>query len=84
MFPLKLIGELIAVRINGPESPVLLPDWKRSLTGSVLAKGHQAKSIAIGDLVSFGAAVGMDSVYDGVDVRILKQDDIDFIYSDEA
>lgn len=84
MFPLKLIGELIAVRIEEITGTIRLPDWKRSLSGIVIARGSQAKEVQEGDRVFFGAAVGMDSVYNGTDVRILKQDDVDFIHSDEA
>lgn len=80
-FPINLIGELVAVRVNpAPTEAVLLPDWKRSLSGVILAVGPCA-DLSPGYLVSFGAAVGMDSVLNGQDIRILKATDVDFLYN---
>lgn len=83
-FSIQLIGELIAVKPDKAEAQILLPDWKRSLTGRVLSVGSSISDIKEGDRVSFGAAVGMDSVYAGREVRILKERDIDFVYDHEA
>jgi hypothetical protein len=79
-FPINLIGELVAVRPNPPENTVRLPDWKRALNGTVLAVGPEVRSIESGDTVYFGAAVGMDSVLSGQTIRLLKEQDLDFIY----
>jgi hypothetical protein len=79
-FPINLIGELLAVKVERPKEAVLLPDWKRSLSGLVVAKSPACRSIELGDLVYFGAAVGMDSVLSGQDIRILKERDLDFVY----
>lgn len=78
-FPINLLGELVAVRLDLPKGVVVLPDWKRSLSGVVLAAGPDAY-ISPGALVSFGAAVGMDSVFNGQPIRVLKEQDLDFVY----
>ncbi len=83
-FPIKLIGDLIAVRPNSPESGVLLPDWKRALNGKVLAVGPEVREAKCGDTVSFGAAVGMDSVFNSTTIRILKEQDLDFVYEETS
>jgi hypothetical protein len=84
-FPINLVGELLAVKINHPSTEaVLLPDWKRSLSGVVIATGSDVKGVNDGDLVYFGAAVGMDSVLSGQDIRILKERDLDFVYENET
>jgi co-chaperonin GroES (HSP10) len=79
-FPINLIGELLVVKPDPITGPIKLPDWKRSLSGIVVSTGPKVNSIKSGDRVSFGAAVGMDSVYSGQEVRILKEQDIDFVY----
>lgn len=80
LFPIDLVGELIAIRPDVPYHAVLLPDWKRSLSGTVLARGPNVTSVAEGDRVSFGAASGMDAVLSGQEIRILKERDLDFVY----
>lgn len=79
-FPINLIGELIAVATEDPSGTIRLPDWKRSLQGTVIARGSDVRDVSEGQTVSFGAAVGMDSVFAGQAVRILKESDLDFIY----
>lgn len=84
-FPINLIGELVAIRLDNAglsESRVLLPDWRRCLSGKVLATGSEVREVFIDDRVSFGAAVGMDSLLSGQEIRIMKEKDIDFIYED--
>jgi hypothetical protein len=81
-FPINLIGELVAVRPDPAEAEILLPDWKRSLHGIVLARGPEVREVSKGTKVSFGAAVGMDSTFNGQPVRILKEQDLDFIYGE--
>jgi co-chaperonin GroES (HSP10) len=79
-FPINLIGELLVVKPEPIQGPIRLPDWKRSLSGIVLAVGPQVRGLSVGAKVFFGAAVGMDSVYAGQEIRILKEQDIDFVY----
>lgn len=85
IFPISLIGELLAVKPDPAHiERIQLPDWKRSLSGKVLATGPDATSAVIGDTVYFGAAVGMDSVLSGENIRILKDSDLDFVYTGEV
>lgn len=79
-FPLNLIGELIAVTFEPVHGAIRLPDWKRSLKGTVIARGSDVQHVSEGSIVSFGAAVGMDSSYAGQEIRILKEQDLDFVY----
>lgn len=74
----RLLGDLVIVL---PESTLLasgiiLPDWQRSLRGSLLALGPDAGDVKKGDTVYFGAATGMESVYDGASVRVMRVKDI--------
>lgn len=73
-----LLGKLVMVLPESTLRPsgIMLPDWQRSLTGSVLALGPDAKDLKKGDKVFFSAATGMESVYCGAAVRIMKEDDI--------
>ena len=81
MFPIELIGDFVVVRPDSiQEYRVLLPDWKKSLSGRVVALGPEVKEILRGDRVSFGAAVGMDATLGGEEIRILKEENLDFIY----
>lgn len=77
---INLIGELLIVRPEIPSGPIRLPDWKRSLSGKVVAASPNVRAVKTGDRVSFGAAVGMDAVYNGQEIRILKERDLDFVY----
>jgi co-chaperonin GroES (HSP10) len=75
-FPMQLLGDLVAVL---PESvrqtgPIILPDWQRSLTGSVLACGPDCIELKTGDRIRFGAASGMESVFDGAAIRIMSEE----------
>jgi co-chaperonin GroES (HSP10) len=75
-FPMLLLGDLVAVL---PESTVLasgitLPDWSRSLWGSVLARGPDCTEVKVGDVVNFGAASGIESVFDGAAIRIMREE----------
>lgn len=79
-FPLNLIGELLVVTPDEVQSTIKLPDWQRSLIGTVLAIGPEVREVSKGQRVAFGAAVGMDSVFSGQEIRILKEQDLDFIY----
>lgn len=80
-FPIKLLDDLVAVvpeDIND-RGPILLPDWQRTYHGKVLAIGTNTPEIKIGDNVVFGAAKGMDGVFDGKNVRIMRFDDIELV-----
>lgn len=74
----QLLGELVMVAPESTLRPsgIMLPDWQRSLTGSVLAVGPDAKDLKKDDKVYFSAATGMESVYCGAAVRIMRESDI--------
>jgi co-chaperonin GroES (HSP10) len=73
-----LLGELVMVAPESTRRPsgILLPDWQRSLMGSVLALGPDATDLKKGDIVYFGAATGMESVYCGASVRIMRESEV--------
>lgn len=81
-FPIELIGELLAVRIDKATSErIALPDWKRNLSGVVIAASPGcSEDVVISSRVIFGAAAGMDATCGGEDVRILKEQDLDCVY----
>jgi co-chaperonin GroES (HSP10) len=80
-FPIKLLGDLVAVQPKAvaQRGQVFLPDWSRSLQGSVLAFGPDVRELKKGDTVTFRATSGMESVFNGVAIRIMRADDIDMI-----
>jgi 2-keto-3-deoxy-galactonokinase len=77
MFPINLLGELVAVRLDSGQQleRILLPDWKRSLSGVLLGTGPDVRE-------------AKDSVLSGEAIRILKEQDLDLVYgvvdNDEA
>lgn len=75
-FSMLLLADLVAVLPDSvrPAGPILLPDWSRSLTGSVLACGPDCKELKRGDRVQFGAASGMESVFSGAAIRIMSEE----------
>lgn len=77
-FTSELLGELVAVRCESskPGATILLPDWQRSLFGWVVSCGPEATDVKRGDYVTFGAASGMESVYSGIAIRVMRQSDI--------
>lgn len=78
-FPMQLLGDLIAVRYEPPAVELIqLPDWKRALIGFVIAVGPDATETKVGDQISFGAAKGMEAVFDGRAVRMMRDTDVDF------
>jgi len=82
VFPMKLLGELIAVRpdsVKPPRGEVVMPDWSRCLRGRVLAVGPDCKELAVDDHIAFRATSGMESVFDGVAIRIMREDDCDMV-----
>lgn len=89
------VRDLIAVRPDELKpSKIALPDWQRTLKGFVLAVGpgranRNGKGLApmecqVGDYVQFGAAVGMESMYDGVMIRIMRDGDVDLVIKSAA
>lgn len=91
---MQLLGELIAVQYEPVKTTVKLPDWKRTLTGVVIAcgaglpsydgRGNAPVVCRVGDRVSFGAAAGMESVYDGQPIRILRDSEVDFAVGEQT
>ena len=78
-FPVDLFRDFVAVRYLEPEGKLRLPDWQRTLRGPVIGVGPKVTSVAVGDVVLFGAAKGMESVVDNVPVRIMREDDLDAV-----
>jgi co-chaperonin GroES (HSP10) len=74
----RLLGDLVMVLPDSTRRPsgIILPDWQRSLRGSLLACGPDAKDVKKGDVVYFSAATGMESVYAGAAVRVMREKDI--------
>lgn len=80
-FPINLIGNLVAIKVEDESSEyVRLPDWARSLSGTVLGCGPKVQELRGTERVSFGAAVGMDAVLNGQNIRIMREPEIDFVY----
>lgn len=89
-FKQRLMGDLIVVepdRVDA-KSKILLPDWQRVLRGTVigvgpgrmLTTGKQAPMMTkVGDRVIFGAATGMESMYRGTMIRVMRDDDVDAV-----
>jgi co-chaperonin GroES (HSP10) len=75
-FQMLLLGDLVAVLPESTrrESGITLPDWSRSLWGSVLAHGPDCTEVKVGDVVNFGAASGIESVFDGAAIRIMREE----------
>lgn len=89
-FKSTLLDNFIAVRPQEAKpSKILKPDWQKNLTGVVIAVGPGKRAekgdkiepmdCAVGDIIGFGAATGMESVYDGVAIRIMRSTDVDFV-----
>lgn len=81
-FPLQLLDDLLVVRPEDTSSAVkgiILPDWSRTLRGPVLAVGPGCQVVKKLDNIVFGAATGMESVFDGVAVRIMREGDVDAV-----
>jgi co-chaperonin GroES (HSP10) len=78
---MQLLEELVAIQPE-PKPPglkILTPDWTRCLKGKIIATGPDCHEVKIGDTVSFGATSGMESVFDGATIRIMRESDIDFV-----
>ncbi len=85
-----LLNDLIVVElIDIPQGRIKLPDWTRTLRGTVIAAGpgkllnngkRASMASSVGDTVSFAATAGMDSDYGtGRKCRIMRDTDIDAV-----
>lgn len=94
-FKQQLLNDLIVVQlIEQLSTRIKLPDWQRTLRGTVIAvgpgkmlyNGERAPMMtAVGDTVSFGAAVGMDTSYGGhINIRMMKDGDVDAVLEEAA
>jgi chaperonin GroES len=64
---------------------IVLPKWSKGLQGTVINAGpgmmlpdgkRIPMEVKVGDKVSFGAATGMESVFKGMAVRMMRQTDL--------
>lgn len=87
-FKQQLVGDLVAIEPEAIPSLIKLPDWQRNLRGRVIGVGPGAPLVGggyapmeakVGDLVIFGAAIGMESRYCGRLIRIMHDSDIDAV-----
>jgi len=80
-FPMQLLEELVAILPDAkpPGFKIILPDWSRCLRGTVIATGPDCRDVKPSDVVSFVATAGMESVFDGAAIRIMREKDIDFV-----
>lgn len=94
-FKQQLLNDLIVVQLLDPvNGRIKLPDWQRVLRGVVLAVGPGAMLYSgerapmetkVGDTVSFGAAVGMDTSYGAhMNVRMMRDSDVDAVLEEAA
>ena len=79
-FPMQMLGDLVAIRPEkaAQRGKIFLPDWNRSLRGRILAVGPDCKEVKVGETASFRATSGMESVFDGAPLRVMREDDLDF------
>ena len=79
-FPLKLLDDLVAVQVLDYAEvghKIKLPDWRKTLQGTVIDKGAGCKELKKGARVIFGAAVGMEASVEGKTIRIMRLENID-------
>ena len=83
---MQLARDLVAVRPDSVNKrlKVFVPDWQKSLHGEVLAVGPKVRELLPGDRVVFGAAKGMESIYNGAAIRIMRWEDIDMVLEGEG
>lgn len=89
IFTQRLIGDMVAVEPETqPKGKIQLPDWQRTLRGKVVAVGpglplsngkFAPLYCSVGDTVIFGAAVGMESQYQGALLRVMHDTDVDAV-----
>lgn len=84
---MELFDDMIMVQPDEPTlaKRIVLPKWSKGLQGKIvnagpgmqLANGKRIPmEVKVGDTVSFGAATGMESVYKGQSIRMMRQTDI--------
>lgn len=88
-FRQRLLDDLIVVKLGDEtKSAIAHVDWKRTLRGRVVAVGpgkmfpfgvRAPMMCKVGDYVTFAATAGMDTVYDGAPVRMMKDVDVDAV-----
>lgn len=80
-FPINLVGDLVCVQPEGvrQQGKIFIPDWARSLHGKIVAKGPDATQVEIGETATFVATSGMESVFNGAAVRIMREGDLDVV-----
>jgi len=94
-FKSKCVGDLVVIRPDDIKpAKIALPDWQRVLKGFVLAVGPGKSNrkgtglvpmeCSVGDYVQFGAAAGMESTFDGTQIRIMRDTDVDLILKTAA
>lgn len=94
-FKQQMLNDLIVVQIYDPvPTRIKLPDWQKTLRGTVVAvgpgkmlySGVRAEMMTkVGDVVSFGAATGMETSYGGhVNVRVMRDSDVDAVLEEVA
>lgn len=88
---LQLIDDLIVVRPQEEKrGKIVKPDWAKALTGVVVAVGpgkflrdgktRREMQCQEGDIVTFGAAKGMESSWGaGMPVRVMRDTDVDLV-----
>jgi chaperonin GroES len=84
---MKLLDDLLIVLPDEPNLArrIVLPKWSKGLEGKILAAGpglllsngsRVPMEVEVGDRVCFGAATGMESVFKGQSIRIMRQTDL--------
>ncbi len=91
---MKLLGDLVVIQPEeATQGRIQLPDWQRSLRGTVIAAGPgkmqldgsvRPMELKAGDFVTFGAAKGMESVFCGKPIRTMREDDVDIVIEERA
>jgi chaperonin GroES len=94
VFPMNLLGDLVVIRPEEtPQAKILLPDWQRSLRGTVIGVGpgkmlvdgsRVPMELKVGDFVTFGATAGMESIYAGKPIRTMREDDVHMVIEERA
>jgi co-chaperonin GroES (HSP10) len=79
-FPIKLLGDLIAVRPDKPDvQKIITPDWTRSLKGRVVSAGDGCHDLKGGETVVFGAVVGMETMVNNIPMRMMREENVDAV-----
>lgn len=85
---MQLARDLVAVLPDSQKrikNRIVVPDWQKTLKGEVLGVGPKVRDdVRVGDRISFGAAKGMESVYNGAAIRIMRYDDVDMVIEEES